>query len=60
MLAIGPKSAPSGPVMEKSGMNAQTMIVVEKNKARSISFEASMIRSMSGRLRSTPWAVTCR
>ena len=33
-------------------MNAQTMIVVEKNSARSISCEASAIRSISGRLRS--------
>ena len=32
MLAIGPNKAPSGPVIENSGMNAQTMIVVEKNK----------------------------
>ena len=55
MLAIGPNSAPSGPVIENSGMNAQTMIVVEKNRARSISFDASMIRSISGRERSAPW-----
>ena len=32
MLAIGPNKAPSGPVIANSGMNAQTMIVVEKNK----------------------------
>ena len=44
-LAIGPNSAPSGPVIENSGMDAQTMIVVEKNSARSISLEASTIRS---------------
>ena len=33
------------------------MIVVEKKRARSISLDASMIRSMSGRLRSAPGAV---
>ena len=54
MLAIGPNSAPSGPDIENSGMKAHTMIVVEKNRARSISFEASMIRSISDRERSTP------
>ena len=30
-------------------MNAQTMIVVEKKSARSISCDASVIRSISGR-----------
>ena len=49
MLAIGPKSAPAGPVIENSGRKAQTMIVVEKKSGRSISCEASMIRSISGR-----------
>ncbi len=33
-------------------MNAQTMIRVEKKSARSISYDASMIRSISGRVRS--------
>ena len=60
VLAIGPKRAPSGPVMAKSGRKAQTMIIVEKKSARSISCEASAIRSISGRLRSTPWAVMWR
>ena len=60
MLAIGPNSAPSGPVIENSGMKAQMMIVVEKNRAFSISCEASMIRSISGRLRSAPCAVMWR
>jgi hypothetical protein len=58
-LAIGPKSAPSGPVIENSGMNAQTMIVVEKKSARSISDDASMILSVSGRVRSASCAVIC-
>ena len=57
VLAIGPKRAPSGPAMEKSGMKAQTMIVVENNSARSISLDASMIRSINDRDRSTPGAV---
>ena len=60
VLAIGPNSAPSGPVIENSGMKAQTMIMVEKNSARSISVEASMIRSISGRDRSALCAVMCR
>ena len=41
-------------------MNAQTMIIVEKNSARSISCDASMIRSISGRVRSASCAVMCR
>ncbi len=41
-------------------MNAQTMISVEKKSARSISYDASMIRSMSGRVRSAVGAVMCR
>ena len=36
------------------------MIIVEKKSARSISCEASAIRSISGRLRSAPWAVMWR
>ena len=60
MFAIGPNRAPSAPVIAKRGMNAQTMIEVEKKSARSISCDASAIRSMSGRLRSDPSAVMCR
>ena len=41
-------------------MNAQTMISVEKKRARSISCDASMIRSISGRDRSAFCAVMCR
>ena len=36
------------------------MIAVEKNRARSISCEASAIRSIRGRLRSDPCAVMWR
>src|SRR5208282_5236509 len=57
VLAIGPNNAPSGPDIENRGMNAQTMIVVEKKSARSISVDASMIRSISGRDRSAFGAV---
>ena len=60
MLAIGPNSAPSGPVIANKGMNAQTMIVVEKNNDRSISYDASMIRSINGRVRSASCAVMWR
>ncbi len=59
-MAIGPNSAPSGPVITNRGRKAQTMIVVEKNSALSISCEASAIRSMSGLERSALWAVTWR
>ena len=52
MFAIGPNRAPSGPDIANSGMNAQTMIVVEKKRARSISCDASAIRSISGLVRS--------
>ncbi len=47
-IGVGHRSEerPSGPVIEKSGMNAQMMIVVEKNSAFSISCEASVIRSI--------------
>ncbi len=41
-------------------MNAHTMIVVEKNSDRSISYDASMIRSIKGCVRSASWAVMCR
>ena len=54
MLAIGPNRAPAGPVIANRGRKAQTMIIVEKNSGRSISCEASAIRSISGRDRSAP------
>ena len=38
---MGPNSWPSGPLMVNSGMKAQTMISVEKNRARSISPECA-------------------
>ena len=60
VLAIGPNSAPSGPVIANRGMKAQTMIVVEKNRARSISCDASAIRSISGLDRSACGAVMWR
>ena len=45
-----------GPDIENSGMKAHTMMSVEKNRARSISYDASMIRSISGRVRSAFFA----
>ena len=60
VFAIGPNRAPSGPDMAKSGRKAQTMIVVEKKRGRSISCEASAIRSISGLDRSAPREVTWR
>jgi len=41
-------------------MKAQTMIRVEKKSARSISYDASMMRSTSGRVLSASGAVMCR
>src|SRR5260370_41404021 len=45
---MGPNICPSGPCMVKSGINAHTMMAVEKNSPRSTSCEAWMIRSRSG------------
>jgi len=45
---MGPKIWPSGPCMVNSGMKAHTMIAVEKNKGRSTSWHARMIRSFKG------------
>ena len=52
--------APAGPLIEKSGRKAQTMIMVEKRSGLSTSCDASAIRSMSGRLRSAPCSVMWR
>ena len=46
--AIGPKIWPSGPFMVNNGNRAQTMMIVEKNRLRSTSPEARMMRSLSG------------
>jgi hypothetical protein len=51
---MGPKICPSGPFIMKSGKKAQTIMAVEKNKARSTSPQARRMRSLSGNSEYSP------